>query len=188
MGVGLKHLSVIAVILMVFLTGCTIAPDSHWVFYSYQLDVYSENHTLQYQIFLPIPVNESNETQPGFLENMENVGGIFDTGINQTINGFSLEINGSGNVRFEIYFENESDDPLEPYSNMSMLNDYWPDEEIGFFWVFSSASNISIHLLFEYSSGTPDYEYVTLDYEIISILQIGWQRVPAVIRDYENTE
>jgi hypothetical protein len=184
MGVRLRFLGIAVIIIAALLSGCIEPPYGYWVNYSYQMDVYSENQTLQYQIFLPFPVNGTNETLPGFLDNMEDLRGAFETGMNQTTNGISLAVNGTGNVRFEINFDNHSDDPIEPYFNLSMQDDYWPEEEIGFFWVFCSADNISIHLFFEYSYDAPDYVFETLEYEIITTLQIGWQRVPAVVRDF----
>lgn len=187
--VRLPQICIIAIISCVLLTGCNGPyPDSYWIHYTYHLDVYSENNSLHYQILLPIPINDTNETDPGFLDNIETAEGNFSYGTNQTIQGQALAVTGSGDIGLDIDFDRESDHPMDGYPNLSMLDDYRQDEDFGFFWVFTNAENISIHLTYWYTYQDVNYEYTSLDYEILSMLRSGWQRVPATIEEFEVVE
>ena len=185
----LLKLFIMAIIPCILLAGCEVPySDSYWVDYIYHLEIFSENQTVQYQIFLPIPINETDMTPPEFLDSLLVVEGNFNFRINQTFFGPALEIIGIGDIELDITFNNQSDDPVTGPQNLSMLDEFLEDDEIGFFWIYSDQENISVHLTYWFSESDPDFEFTDLNYGIISMLNPGWQRAPATIVIWESIE
>jgi hypothetical protein len=186
--VRLSPLCIANVILFALLAGCVGPPPDYWLSYSYNVQIYSENNSVQYQILLPIPINDFNETEPEFFNNIVTIEGNFSHGINQTIYGASLAIVGTGDIELTIEFDEESGDPIEGYPDLSMLDEFHQNEEIGIYWTFADSENITIHLTYLYSQFGPENDNIDREYIIISTLQSGWQRVPATIENWQTIE
>ncbi|UCF07235.1 MAG: hypothetical protein JSW28_06165 [Thermoplasmata archaeon] len=171
-----------AVLLFVVLAGCNgPISDWHWVGYFYELRLYPENQTVQFQVIVPLPVNEQDEVLPEFLTSVRNTEGNFTYGTNESVQGPSINIMGTGDAGFDMFFEQESDEPIEGFQLLSMLDEFF-DQDLAFFWVYCDTDNISIRLTYEYSESGPEF-WTDRTYEMISTLPTGWQRVPVAVEE-----
>jgi hypothetical protein len=57
------------------------------------------------------------------------------------------------------------------------------EEGLGTFWTHSNLDNISVHITYHYSLS--NINWFNRDYEIITILNTGWQSVLATIEEFE---
>ena len=168
------------ILVFIFFAGCDgPGPTGDWISYDYSLEVFTENETTQYRLYLPVAVNETNEIDPDFINNVELFRGSFNFEINETEFGLALEINGTGNMEINFDFADNVDGEFEDISDLSLLIEHREEEELGFFWVYSDCDNISFRLGYFHDHSNGGWESHT--YEILTTIHAGWQQVPGSI-------
>jgi hypothetical protein len=178
----LASLFVAVMVMIIFYTGCIgDIINGDWFFYDYQLEIFPENETTQFEILIPIPVNATGEVEPVFMESRQIIHGNLNMEVNETPFGPALLINGTGEAEITFTFEGERDDNSPVLLDMSMLREIREEDEIGFFWAHSSQDNVSVRLNYHYDHSNG--ELVSRNYRIITQLNMDWQSVPATISE-----
>jgi hypothetical protein len=167
-------------LIFVFLAGCNgPGPGGDWISYSYSLEVFTENETTQYRLYFPVPVNETNEIDPDFINNVDVFRGTFNFEINETQFGPVLEINGTGDMEINFVFAEDGEGEFAEIADLSLLIEHREAEELGFFWIYSDSDNISFRLRYNYDHSNGGWEW--RNYEMLTTVHEGWQQVPGTV-------
>jgi hypothetical protein len=179
----LKLTAFIIILIFIFsmLNGC-IDDVGDQLFYTYQLDIFPENETAQYEILLPIPINEMNQVDENFIQNAIITLGTLNLEVNETPFGPALSVNGTGDAQITFDFFSDEIDAVHAVSNLSLQREFREEEDLGLYRIHSTLDNVSLHIEYQYDESGD--EWFTIEFEMITILNAGWQDVLATINEW----
>jgi hypothetical protein len=163
-------------------SGCIEDINGDNIFYTYTLQIFPENETAQFQVLLPIPINETDQPNPDFIRDVVIERGSLNLEINETPFGPALLINGTGDSEIIIDTFIDGFEPEWTLRNLSLQVELMEEEGFGRYRVQSNMDNISLHMVYDYDESTGEWFHI--DYEMITIIHSGWQEVLATINEW----
>jgi hypothetical protein len=175
-------LCIVSMVLFLSYSGCIDPINGDSVIYIFTLEIFPENETEQFQVLLPIPINDTDEPNEDFIRDAVIEMGSLNLEINETPFGPALLVNGTGDSVIQIETFVDGIEPEWILRNLSLQVELSEEEGFGRYRVQSNMDNISLHMVYDYDESTGEWFHI--DYEMITIIHSGWQEVLATINEW----